>query len=843
MLHRASAKFVPTVDPQLAFPHHRPLWPPVVAAPTRPKMYQSTLTGQFLDLHPRLAALLGYASVEEVKASVSDIRRQLYALPEHRDRLLAVLDRDNSVHHLEAEVLRKDGTRVWVAEYARALRDADGRMTGLEGTLVDISPLRNNARPAADDPYRAFFENSKIGMFRSTPAGHLIEANSALADLLGYRDTTDLLSHVYDVAELYLENHERRELLENLGRAPLGATEEYRLRRRDGHVIWVLEHGRAVRDATGEVRYYEGTLQDITARREAEAALRQSEQRYRALVDNSLVGVFVNREGAYSYANAAFAEMLGYTQNELIGKHFREIYAPEAIAEADARVRKRERGADSPHCFETTLLHRDGVQRVAVVVTISMLKQEDGARVSTGTVTDIREQKSIERRLRHNATHDPLTDLPNRVVFLERLQKAVERGRENGRHDYAVCFLDLDSFKVVNDSLGHASGDELLCVIARRIRDCLNPWDLVSRHGGDEFTLLLEQVPSPDIALAVVERVHQALALPLTVNGTEIFTKASIGIAFGSDQYESADELLRDADTAMYSAKATSSSGIAVFDRRMHDTARWRLQLETDLRLALDRREFELHYQPIRHLRSNRIHGFEALVRWRHPQLGLLPPGEFLAVAEETGLILPLGEWVMDESLRQLEIWQQTHPDICMSVNIAHRQFHHPQLVAQVRGLLRRAAILPGTLHLELTESIFMGNARAAAERLENLRALNVRLLLDDFGTGYSSFAHLNRYPLDTLKIDRSFVSEADRSHRGHKVLTSIVELARAIGTDVIAEGIESQAQLQRLRRLGVSFGQGHMLGMPLPATGATALLEEKLRRSWRHWLPQTGSR
>jgi len=807
------------------------------------QMYQSTLAGQFLDLHPRLAALLGYASSDEAKASIRDIRHQLYALPEHRDRLIDALCREDSVHHLETEVVRKDGTRLWVAEYARALRDADGNLTGLEGTLVDISPLKAGAGFTANNPYRAFFESSVIGMFRSTPDARFIEANAALAGLLGYRDTTELLSQVYDVTELYLENHHRGELLERLGRSADGAAEEYPLRRLDGSVIWVLEHGRAVRDAQGHVRYYEGTLQDVTARREAEAALRQSEQRYRALVDNSLVGVFVNCEGIYTYANAAFAEMLGYTQAALVGKHFRDIYAPEAIAEAEIRFQQREQGLESPHCFETTLLHRDGVQRVAAVITVNMLRQEDGSRVSTGTVTDIREQKSIERRLRHNATHDPLTDLPNRVVFLDRLRKAMDCGRREGRHDYAVCFLDLDSFKVVNDSLGHACGDELLRVIAKRIRDCLNPWDLVSRHGGDEFTLLLEQVPSPDIATAVVHRIHDALALPLTVNGTEIFTKASIGIAFGSDQYESADEVLRDADTAMYSAKADSASGIAVFDRRMHDTARWRLQLETDLRLALDRHEFELHYQPIRDLRTLRIHAFEALVRWRHPQLGLLLPGDFLAVAEETGLILPLGQWVMEEALRQLEIWQQTHSDVCMSVNIAHRQFHHPQLVTQVRGLLRRAAILPGTLHLELTESIFMGNARVAAERLENLRALNVRLLLDDFGTGYSSFAHLNRYPLDTLKIDRSFVTEADRSRRGHKVLTSIVELARAIGTEIIAEGVESTAQLQRLRRLGVRFGQGHLLGMPLPALDATATLEENAVRKWPRWLPAARAR
>ncbi len=806
-------------DPQVILPY--------------PKMYQSTLAGQFLDLHPRLAELLGYSSAEEAKTAITDIRHQIYATPDHRDRLLETLDAHGNVHRLEAEILRKDGSRLWVAEYARALRDPSGRLQGVEGTLVDISVLKAPAaNDSHDDSYRDFFENSVIGMYRSTADGHFIEANAALADLLGYRDVTDLLSCVADIFELYLETRQRDELLESLS-GSAGAHVEYPLRRRDGSIVWVLEHGRAVRDTDGTVRYYEGALQDVTARRLAESALRQSEQRYRALVDNSHVGVFVNRNGIYTYVNAAFAKMTGYTEHELVGRSFRDIHAPEALSDADGRFEQCE--CDSPESFETTLLHRDGQQRVEVIVTTSLLEQEDGVPVSTGTVMDIREQKRIERRLRHNATHDPLTELPNRLLFLERLKRAMRRGRIDGRHDYAVCFLDLDGFKVVNDSLGHVVGDELLRAIARRIRDCLQPWDVVSRHGGDEFTLLLEQVPTPEVAMHTAHRIRDALTHPFSVNGTEIFTKASIGIAFGSDEYESPDELLRDADTAMYSGKG-GTAGIAVFDRRMHDTARWRLQLETDLRLALDRREFELHYQPIRDLRDQSVLGFEALVRWRHPQLGLLLPGEFLAVAEETGLILPLGQWVLEEALRQLETWQQTHPALFMSVNIAHRQFHHPQLESQVRNLLRRSSIEPGTLHLELTESIFMGNARMAADRLEKLRALNLRLLLDDFGTGYSSFAHLNRYPLDTLKIDRSFVAEADRSRRGQQVLRSIVELARAIGTDIIAEGVEEPTQLARLRRLGVRRGQGRLLGAPAPADEAAEFLSRRPGRGWRRW-------
>src|SRR5690606_8219497 len=512
-------------------------------------MYQSTLSGQFVELHPRLAAMLGYASAEEARRSITDIRTQLYTRPEQRDRLLAALAANDSVHHLEAEIVRKDGTRLWVAEYARALRAEDGSLRGLEGTLVDISPLRRAQQDAAD-AYRTFFEHSTIGMYRSTPDGRFIEVNAALAKLLGYHDPAELLSGIDHVADIYLEASLRDELLDQLSNQPHGATLEFALRRTDGSVIWVLERGRAVRGPDGQVLYFEGTILDVTERRDTELALRASGQRYRARVDNSRVGVFIANEGRYTYVIGAFAEMLGRTQEALAGLHCREVIAPEALRRAAELYEAQRASEPAPYSFETLLLHADGEQRVPVIATISVL--EKGREfVTTGTLVDIREQKQIERRLRHNATHDPLTDLPNRALFLERLEQALQRGHATGVHDYAVCFLDLDGFKIVNDSLGHTAGDELLRAIAARIRKCIEPWDLVSRHGGDEFTLLLDQVPSRETALAVANRIHDALAAPFVVNGTEIFTKASIGIALGDEDYRSPENLLRDADTAM----------------------------------------------------------------------------------------------------------------------------------------------------------------------------------------------------------------------------------------------------------------------------------------------------
>lgn len=788
-------------------------------------MYQSTLNGQFVSVDPRMSRLLGYSSPQDLCESVTDIASQLYVEPAQRQQLLALLDRQGIVNHLESCVRRKDGSPLWIAEYAQAIRDAGGRMTGMRGALVDISPLRRQLGSELES-YRSFFENSVIGMYRSTPDGALIEANPALARLLGYASPADLLSSISNLDQLYAQPRDRDSVLQSIATSPRGAIIEFALRRHDGSLIQVQEHSRAVRDASGEVLFYEGTLQDVSDRHSAETELRRSEERYRALVENSQVGVFVSRNGYYDYVNDAFAGMLGMQQQDLQGRHFRDIYAPEALHDAEQRFQQRQRGEVSPDRFETMLLHADGSSRVPVVVTIQTLLQ-DGEALATGTVSDMGEQKRVERELRHNATHDALTGLPNRALFLHRLEKAIANGRMAGEHDYAVCFLDLDGFKVINDSLGHAAGDTLLQEIAKRICDCLQPGDMVSRHGGDEFTLLLTRVGSADQVRRIANRIRESLNQPFSIAGNEVFTRASIGIAVGNPDVVHAEELLRDADTAMYSAKYGSHNRIAVFDLRMHETARWRLRLETDLRVGLERRQFELHYQPIRHMASGRIAGFEALLRWRHPDFGLLLPGDFLAVAEETGMITPLGWWVLDQATAQLREWEEKFPqqEFFVSVNIAHRQFHHPKLEERLAALLRDGGFEASRLHLELTESIFMENPKLAVARLENLKKSGFRLYLDDFGTGYSSFSYLNRYPLDALKIDRSFVAEMTRTARGHKVVSGIAQLARAIGVDIVAEGIETEQQRRLLRRLGIGLGQGKLLGSAVSSREATGMV------------------
>jgi len=435
---------------------------------------------------------------------------------------------------------------------------------------------------------------------------------------------------------------------------------------------------------------------------------------------------------------------------------------------------------------------------------------------------------------RHAAYHDVLTGLPNRLQLTDRLRLAIEQTRRLPGHSFALVFLDLDRFKYVNDSLGHAAGDRLLVAIARRLEAVLRPSDVVARLGGDEFAILLDGLEEDGDAVRVAKRVQEGLDHPFNLNGHEVFTTASVGITLSATGYDQPEHVLRDADTAMYRAKENGKARYEVFDAVMHARAVERLRMENDLRRAVERGAFQVHYQPIVSLATDEVAGFEALVRWERPGGGFVSPSEFIPIAEETGLIVEIGRMVLAESCRQMREWQQQSPAnraLTVSVNLSGKQFLQPDLIGQVRRTLEETGLAPHSLKLEITESIMMENAEAASEMLVQLRGMGVQLSIDDFGTGYSSLSYLHRFPVNILKVDRSFVMRMGEGGENSEIVRTILTLASNLGMEVIAEGIETPSQLSQLKGMGCAYGQGYIFSRPVSAERAGALLRPS---GWR---------
>ncbi len=440
---------------------------------------------------------------------------------------------------------------------------------------------------------------------------------------------------------------------------------------------------------------------------------------------------------------------------------------------------------------------------------------------------DVTERKVLEAQLTRQAFHDALTGLPNRALFTDRVSHALRR-RARQHRGVVVLFVDLDDFKAINDSLGHQAGDRVLQEVGERLRTTVRPGDTVARLGGDEFAFLLEDVADPRDADDVADRVATALAAPMAVGGVEVALRASVGIALAGDGDAAAD-LLRDADTAMYTAKARGGGAYERFAPAMREAAISRFELGTDLRRAIDRQEFVLHYQPVVDLRAGGILGFEALVRWQHPTRGLLSPAAFVPAAEATGLIVPIGRWVLEEACRQAHRWQldlPADPPLSMSANLSARELREPGLVAGVAAILERTGVDPATIVLEITETSMVEDADGAISTLQALKALGVRLAIDDFGTGYSSLSYLRRLPVDVLKLDRSFVVPAGRGDRESALVDAVFRLGRSLGLVTIAEGIEDAEQRDRLVSLGCRVGQGYLFARPMAESAASAFLE-----------------
>jgi len=685
-------------------------------------------------------------------------------------------------------------------------------------------PRHENGTPGEDYRWmRSVVENSSEIVTIVDPDGTLRYASSAFERVLGYDSeeavgTMNVLDHVHpDDLPHVLEETEKA--LSEGGIATNKA--EYRFRHKDGSWRWMESVGTYLLDDPA-VRGVVVISRDVTERKRAEETLRQAEQRYRTLVEQIPAVTYidpVDDPDTSLYTSPHIEQMLGYTPQEWqTEKLWPKRLHPDDRERVLAADQRFETGGGEPFREEYRLLARDGsvvwVREEAVLV-----RNEAGEPLYwQGVFYDLTERKALEERLHYQAFHDPLTDLPNRQLFMDRLGQALRRTRR--RHKpIAVLFMDLDGFKVVNDSLGHEVGDILLTLVAQRLRRCLRPEDTLARFGGDEFAVLIEALDDPAQAVQVAERITEELRRPFIMEGRELYVLASIGISLGGARTHDTDDLLREADTAMYRAKDTGGD-FRVFNPAMYERAFSRLEVENDLRRAIEEEEFVVHYQPIVDLQTGELWGLEALVRWDHPERGLLEPSQFVPVAEQSGLVIPMGEQILREACFRAKEWQEESsriPPLVMSVNLSASQLSRLDLADTVEGVLGETGLEGNRLTLDVTETVYVKVLAGNTAMLDRLRVLGVRFSIDDFGTGYSSLSYLKRLPADAIKIDQSFVKGLGEDVDDTAVVRMIIELAHTLRLEIIAEGVETEEQATLLKEMGCDFAQGYHFSKPLP--------------------------
>jgi diguanylate cyclase (GGDEF)-like protein/PAS domain S-box-containing protein len=719
----------------------------------------------------------------------------------------------------------KDGSWRWMESVGTYLLD-DPEVGGVVVTSRDVSE-----RKEAEERYRTLVEHIPA----VTYIDRIDEVNSAVymspqvEEMLGYSPEKWREDPKFLIKILHPDDKER--ILAEARRTnetgdPFG--EEYRVISKSGHVVWVRDEAGLVKDREGKPLFWQGVVHDITERRRVEAALKESEQRFRRSFDDAAVGMaLVETDGRFLRVNRSLCEILGYPERELLEKTFQEITHPDDLEVDVEHLRRLLARKIRTYQTEKRYLHQDG-HVVWALLSVSVVHDEEGEPLYfVSQIQNVSERKALEESLRHQGLHDLLTGLPNRHLFLERLGHALARtGRRRGRR-VAVLFMDLDDFKIVNDSLGHEMGDRLLVAVGERLKGCLRPEDTLARFGGDEFVVLLEDVEGPDEPVRVAERITHKLRDPFVLDGRELYARTSIGIAMGEVRTKDPDDLLRDADTAMYRSK-DQGLGYSVFDPAMYQRALDRLEAVNELRRAIERVEFVVHYQPIVSLQSGEVFAVEALVRWEHPERGLLEPSEFVPMAEESGLVVPMGEQVLREACFRAKEWQEKHPrtqPLRMAVNLSARQLSRTDLAETVERMLLETGMEGSHLILDVTETAYVRALETNTAALERLRSMGVRIFIDDFGTGYSSLSYLKRLPADAIKIDKSFVKGLGQDDKDTAIIRMIIELAHTLGMKVIAEGVEAGEQAALLREMGCDMAQGLYFVKPLPAEASPEFL------------------
>jgi diguanylate cyclase (GGDEF)-like protein/PAS domain S-box-containing protein len=570
--------------------------------------------------------------------------------------------------------------------------------------------------------------------------------------------------------------------------------------------------------------------------RERTAELRESEMKYRTIFENTgAATIIVEDDMTISLSNSEFAKISGFEKNKIENikswLHFIDEKTQRKILKGEVVADHQEFGQIPPH-FECKFIDKDNSQK-DMLCTLAAIPGSDKSVVS---LADITELKEAERQIYHQAFHDTLTSLPNRALFMEHLSMAVKRAKRRDDYRFAVLYMDIDRFKLVNDSLGHSVGDRLIKAFANRIQESLRDIDTLGRFGGDEFVILLEDIENYEYASGVADRLQQELKRPFMVEGKEVFAPASFGVVLNTRDYDEPEDIIRDADAAMYHAKENGKAQYKIFDKTLHKKALHLLERETDLRKAIHRDEFENHYQPIVDLQTSSLVGFESLIRWNHPQLGLIYPDSFISIAEETGLIVPMTQLIAQKACDDLCHWQdqlQNELKLTMNINLSSKHFLSPTLLDDIKEILNKTGMPPEQLKLEITETALMEDADETIRLVHHLKDLGLKLVIDDFGTGYSSLSYLQRLPIDTLKVDRSFVSRIQSEPDGNRnIVEAIISLAHRLDMIVVAEGVETEKQLAILQEMNCQLGQGYLFSKPLSKPKVDELIKNILKLS-----------
>jgi diguanylate cyclase (GGDEF)-like protein/PAS domain S-box-containing protein len=792
-------------------------------------LFQTTLDGKALAANRAFANMLGYNSADEAVSTITDTTACLWADPAERSKFAQELAEHGAIRDFECQFKRKGGTLIWVSLNCRTVRDSDGQALFTQGFIQDIT-LRRQAEMRlrdSEERYRSTFEQAAVGIVHTSLDGHFLRGNARFAEIIGY-PPEEIPGLTFQKITAPNQIASSVGVLEKFLRGEIAnAVWEKQYIRKDGRLIWVRATVSTQRDSEGRALHFIAVIEDISSLKETEQRLeaaskatRRSEECYRTAFQNSFDSVTINRldNGAYIEVNKVFLDDLGYERDEVIGRSSEELGI---WADPADRVKLHDILSAKSICrnLETRFRKKNG-EELWAVMSASVI-DIDGTPCVFSITRNISGAKLAEEKIRNLAFYDPLTSLPNRRLLMDRLGLSLTSGVRH-RRKRALLFVDLDHFKALNDTLGHRMGDLLLQGVARRIASCVREAGMVARVGGDEFVVALENLSeNAEEAAAqaknVAERILAAVASPHLLEGQEWRNTASIGIAVaGSEQRETTDVVLQHADIAMYQAKLAGRNAIRFFAPALQAAVNARAEMEAELRRAINDREFVLFYQP--QLDNRRVVGAEALIRWMHPRRGMLSPAEFIPLAEETGLILPMGAWVLEAACAQLAAWatDERTAEITLAVNISARQLSQPTFVDEVMSALYKTGANPKNLKLELTESMLVHNFDDVVDKMTALKSRGVSFALDDFGTGYSSLSYLKRLPLDQLKIDQSFVRDLLVDTNSSVIAQTIISLSQAMGLSVIAEGVETEEQRDFLDQMECHSFQGYLFSPPV---------------------------